>query len=106
MLFLYIIFDHNGKEDIAFDDLIIVKERDSIAPAKLREKRWMNFTNLKSRDDYYNARDEDDELRLKGETEVIVAKNKFGPVGIVHIIFRANIPKFYPVVRSDKFDIF
>ena len=58
------------------------------------------------RDDYYNARDEDDELRLKGETEVIVAKNKFGPVGIVHIIFRANIPKFYPVVRSDKFDIF
>ena len=56
------------------------------------------------REKYYNYRDEDDELRTKGETEVIVAKNKFGCCGTVHITFSAKIPKFYD--RSNHFGIF
>ena len=47
------------------------------------------------RDEYYNSREEYDEFRPKGETEVIVAKNKFGACGAIHLTFKANIPKFY-----------
>ena len=47
------------------------------------------------RDEYYNSREEYDEFRPKGETEVIVAKNKFGACGSIRLTFKANIPKFY-----------
>ena len=57
------------------------------------------------RDEYYNFR-EDDDIHPKGEAEVIVAKNKFGTCGIIHTTFRANIPKFYPDLRSKYFDVF
>ena len=56
------------------------------------------------REEYYSYREEEeDNLRPKGETEVIIAKNKFGSCGVVHITFKANIPKFYD--RSDDFDV-
>lgn len=58
------------------------------------------------RPEYYNFMEDDDELRKKGEAEVIVAKNKFGTCGIIHATFRANIPKFYPDLRSKYFDVF
>lgn len=47
------------------------------------------------RDEYYNSREEYDEFRPKGETEVIVAKNKFGCCGTIRLTFKSNIPKFY-----------
>jgi replicative DNA helicase len=47
------------------------------------------------RDEYYNSREEYDEFRPKGETEVIVAKNKFGACGSIRLTFKSNIPKFY-----------
>lgn len=56
------------------------------------------------RPDYYSYYD-DDEIRVKGETEIIVAKNRFGPVGIWHMCFKANIAKFYSG-RSNISDIF
>ena len=58
------------------------------------------------RPEYYNFMEDDDELRKKGEAEVIVAKNMFGTCGIIHTTFRANIPKFYPDLRSKYFDVF
>lgn len=57
------------------------------------------------RDEYYYSCDED-VLRKKGETEVIVAKNKFGYCGTAHLLFRASVPKFYPELRSEHFDVF
>lgn len=55
------------------------------------------------RDEYYNFGEYDDELRPKGETEVIVAKNKFGCCGVVHLTFKANIPKFYDKIVESEF---
>ena len=56
------------------------------------------------RDEYYNFR-ENDELHPKGETEVIIAKNKFGARGSINLTFKSNIPKFYQV-RGANFDVF
>lgn len=56
------------------------------------------------RDDYYNFR-EDDAIRPKGETEVIIAKNKFGACGLINLTFKSNIPKFYQD-RGANFDVF
>ena len=55
------------------------------------------------RDEYYNFR-EDDELHPKGETEVIIAKNKFGTCGYIHLTFKSNILKFYQD-RGANFDL-
>ena len=56
------------------------------------------------RDEYYNFR-ENDELHPKGETEVIIAKNKFGACGYIYLTFKSNIPKFYQD-RGANFDLF
>ena len=55
------------------------------------------------RDEYYNFRDDEDELRPKGETEVIVAKNKFGACGSIRLTFKSNIPKFYGQIVESEF---
>ena len=55
------------------------------------------------RDEYYNSREEYDEFRPKGETEVIVAKNKFGVCGAVHMCFNSAVPKFYEYRSADDF---
>ena len=56
------------------------------------------------RHEYYHFF-EDDEFRPKGETEVIIAKNKFGACGSINLTFKSNIPKFYQV-RGANFDVF
>ena len=56
------------------------------------------------RDEYYNFR-KDDAIRPKGETEVIIAKNKFGACGYIYLTFKSNIPKFYQD-RGANFDLF
>lgn len=48
------------------------------------------------RDDYYQKND----TLKKGECEVIIAKNKFGYAGTVHMLFRAAIPKFYSCIKG------
>lgn len=55
------------------------------------------------RDEYYNSREEYDEFRPRGETEVIVAKNKFGACGAIHLTFKSNIPKFYGQIVESEF---
>ena len=57
------------------------------------------------RPDYYDHDYDDNEIRVKGETEVIVAKNKFGCVDTVHMCFKPSITKFYSG-RSKLSDIF
>ena len=47
------------------------------------------------RPDYYRNSDEDNDIRIKGETEIIVAKNRFGPVDTSYMCFKANIAKFF-----------
>lgn len=56
------------------------------------------------RDAYYNFR-EDDAIRPKGETEVIIARNKFGACGYIYLTFNSNIPKFYQG-RGANCDVF
>ena len=57
------------------------------------------------RPDYYSKNDDDNEIRVNGETEIIVAKNRFGPVDTSHMCFKANIAKFFSG-RSRLSDIF
>ncbi|MEI8378262.1 MAG: DnaB-like helicase C-terminal domain-containing protein, partial [bacterium] len=42
------------------------------------------------RDDYYNP----ENLEMKGKAEIIIAKQRNGPVGSVHLLFQSNITKF------------
>ena len=57
------------------------------------------------RSDYYASRSDDygnseDSVSEKGETEIIVAKNMFGVVGTVRLIFNSACSKFSPKVRT------
>lgn len=47
------------------------------------------------RDEYYNRYDDENYLINKGTAEIIVAKNKFGPTGTCHLLFRPQITKFF-----------
>ncbi len=42
------------------------------------------------RDDYYNP----ENLEMKGKAEIIIAKQRNGPVGSIHLLFQSNITKF------------
>ena len=60
------------------------------------------------RDDYYKTATDDEEISekalSKGEAEIIVAKNRNGPVGNVKLLFQSNITKFKnPVKQTDIF---
>ena len=57
------------------------------------------------RPEYYNQKDKDGELYVKGEAHIIVAKNRFGCCGIVYMYFKSQIPKFFSG-RSKLDDIF
>ncbi len=57
------------------------------------------------RPEYYNQKDEDAELYVKGEARIIVAKNRFGVCGVVCMYFNSQIPKFFSG-RSKLNDIF
>ena len=56
------------------------------------------------RDEYYKKNDEEAEVAKaasKGESEIIIAKHRNGPVGKVDLLFQANITKFKnPITNS------
>ena len=59
------------------------------------------------RRDYYTNSDYDEEdyARVKGEAEIIVAKNRGGCVGTIRLLFRASIMKFLNPLLNE-FDAF
>lgn len=56
------------------------------------------------REDYYQNED-DTELKslIKGESEIIVAKQKNGPIGTIKLLFQANIIKFKNPIKTGGF---
>lgn len=58
------------------------------------------------RDEYYKKEDEDEEVTKaasKGESEIIIAKHRNGPVGTVKLLFQGNITKFKNPIKTDVF---
>ena len=70
------------------------------------------------REEYYKARSEPSEgtpehqawqeemERLHGKAEVIVGKQRHGPIGTVKLAFEANITKFGNLLADDRYDEF
>ena len=55
------------------------------------------------RDEYYKKNDEEAEVAKaasKGESEIIIAKHRNGPVGKVDLLFQANITKFKNPIKT------
>jgi len=58
------------------------------------------------RDEYYRKGDEDEEVvrpTSKGESEIIIAKHRNGPVGMVKLLFQGSITKFKNPIKTDVF---
>ena len=58
------------------------------------------------RDEYYKKGEEDEEVTkaaAKGESEIIIAKHRNGPVGTVKLLFQGNITKFKNPIKTDVF---
>ena len=58
------------------------------------------------RDEYYKKEEDDDEVTKaasKGESEIIIAKHRNGPVGTVKLLFQGNITKFKNPIKTDVF---
>ena len=56
------------------------------------------------RDEYYRKNEENDESEVpkavtKGEAEIIIAKQRNGPTGVVKLLFQGNITKFKNPIR-------
>jgi replicative DNA helicase len=59
------------------------------------------------RDEYYRKIDSEEEEAAKavskGESEIIIAKHRNGPVGTVKLLFQGNITKFKNPIKTDAF---
>lgn len=59
------------------------------------------------RDDYYNREDGDDDAPKatgkEGKSDIIIAKQRNGPVGSVELLFQSNITKFKNPIKTDIF---
>lgn len=59
------------------------------------------------RDDYYKTASDEEEMSEKamnkGEAEIIIAKNRNGPVGSIKLLFQNNITKFKNPMKTDVF---
>ncbi|MBP3925285.1 replicative DNA helicase [bacterium] len=59
------------------------------------------------RDEYYRKADDEEEEAIKasskGESEIIIAKHRNGPVGTVKLLFQGNITKFKNPIKTDAF---
>ena len=58
------------------------------------------------REEYYRKADEDDDVTkatAKGESEIIIAKHRNGPLGTVKLLFQGNITKFKNPIKTDAF---
>ena len=59
------------------------------------------------RDDYYKKVEEEGEeaaaKSANGESEIIIAKHRNGPVGSVKLLFQGNITKFKNTIKTDAF---
>jgi len=58
------------------------------------------------RDEYYKKGEEEEEVAKaasKGESEIIIAKHRNGPVGTVKLLFQGNITKFKNPIKTDVF---
>lgn len=51
------------------------------------------------REEYYDKENPD----LKGKAELIIAKNRSGPVDTIDLLFQANITKFKSPVKTNVF---
>ena len=55
------------------------------------------------RDDYYNPPDSASPSERPGEADLIVAKNRNGPVGKVVLTFRPEYPRFMSYTQEERF---
>ena len=55
------------------------------------------------RDDYYNSCSDEDYAINKGTAEIIVAKNKYGTMATIRLLFRSSILKF---LEPESYDVF
>jgi replicative DNA helicase len=55
------------------------------------------------RDDYYNPPDSDHPSERPGEADLIIAKNRNGPVGKVTLTFRPEYPRFMSYSKEERF---
>jgi len=55
------------------------------------------------RDDYYNPPDSSSPSERPGEADLIIAKNRNGPVGRVILTFRPEYPRFMSYTQEDRF---
>ena len=73
------------------------------------DSKWFGSTGELSEHlhkEYYKKADEDDEVTkaaAKGESEIIIAKHRNGPVGTVKLLFQGNITKFKNPIKTDVF---
>ena len=58
------------------------------------------------REEYYKKGDDDEELSRpasKGKSEIIIAKHRNGPVGMIELLFQGNITKFRTPMKTEVF---
>ncbi|MBQ3640495.1 DnaB-like helicase C-terminal domain-containing protein [bacterium] len=53
------------------------------------------------RDEYYNLENDEYSIINKGKAEIIAAKNRYGSVGIINLLFRPSIMKFLEPLNND-----